>query len=140
MLLRLIEERFFAVRRPRTDPAELWERFFCPKVNDMDTREYLLSRVLPRPRDMVYLCNAAVMAAVNSRNDRVEEADILAAEKNYWQFAYQALLVENGITVQEFEDVLLEFVNSDSEFRFRMKACVALAGIPADRVDVVIIG
>ncbi len=85
---------------------------------------------------MVYLCNAAVMAAVNSCNDRVEEADILAAEKNYSQFAYEALLVENGITVQEFEDVLLEFVNS-SEIGFAAKACVALAGY-CDRVDVVI--
>ena len=57
---------------------------------------------------MVYMCNAAVMAAVNGRHDIVEEDDILAAEMNYSQFAYEALLVENGITVGQLDSVLLE--------------------------------
>lgn len=139
LLLRLIEERFLAVRPPLTAPEELWERFFCATVKDMETRAYLLSRVLPRPRDMVYLCNAAVMAAVNSRNDKVQEADILAAERSYSQFAYEALLVENGITVQQFEDVLLEFMGSDPVIpASAAKAYVELAGIPTDKVGAVI--
>ena len=139
LLLRLIEERFLAVRPPMTSPEELWERFFCPVVKVMETREYMLSRVLPRPRDMVYLCNAAVMSALNSRHERVEEDDILAAEQSYSQFAYEALLVENGITVQEFEDVLLEFMGSDSVLRASAaKANVKLAGISDDKLDAVI--
>jgi hypothetical protein len=139
LLLRLIEERFLAVRPPGTSADELWERFFCASVKETETREYLLSRVLPRPRDMVYLCNAAVTSAVNSRHDIIEEADILAAEANYSQFAYEALLVENGITVQQLDDVLLEFVASDSVLpESAVRAYLSVAGVGNDLAAYVI--
>jgi hypothetical protein len=139
MLLRLIEERFLAVRPPGTSPNELWERFFCPTVKGIDTRQYLLSHVLPRPRDMVYLCNAAVMAAVNGRHDLIEEDDILSAEMDYSQFAYEALLVENGITVKQLDSVLLEFMASDSILpASAVRANLGIAGIATDEVDYVV--
>lgn len=133
LLLRLVEERFLAVRPPGTSADELWERFFCASVKETETREYLLSHVLPRPRDMVYLCNAAVTSAVNSRHDIIEEAAILAAEASYSQFAYEALLVENGITVQQLDDVLLEFMASDSVLRdSAVRAYLSVAGVGND--------
>jgi hypothetical protein len=139
LLLRLLEERFLAVRPPRTAPDELWERFFCPTVKGLDTRQYLLSHVLPRPRDMVYICNAAIMSAVNSRHDIIAEEDILSAEKNYSQFAYEALLVENGITVSQLDDVLLEFMASDSVLpASAVRANLHLAGIEAEKAEHVI--
>ena len=139
MLLRLIEERFLAVRPLGTSPDELWDRFFCPTVKGIDTRQYLLSHVLPRPRDMVYLCNGAVMSAVNSRHELVEEDDILAAEMNYSQFAYEALLVENGITVKQLNNVLLEFMASDAILpTSSVKANLSIAGIATDEVDYVV--
>lgn len=139
LLLRLLEERFLAVRPPRTAPDELWERFFCPTVKGLDTRQYLLSHVLPRPRDMVYICNAAIMSAVNSRHDIIAEDDILSAEKNYSQFAYEALLVENGITVSQLDYVLLEFMDSDSVLpASAVRANLSLAGIEADKAEYVI--
>ena len=139
LLLRLLEERFLAVRPPRTAPDELWERFFCPTVKGLDTRQYLLSHVLPRPRDMVYICNAAIMSAVNSRHDIIAEEDILSAEKNYSQFAYEALLVENGITVRQLDYVLLEFMDSDSVLpASAVRANLSLAGIESDKAEYVI--
>jgi hypothetical protein len=139
MLLRLIEERFLAIRPSGTSPDELWDRFFCPTVKSIDTRQYLLSHVLPRPRDMVYLCNAAVMSAVNSRHDLVEEDDILSAEMNYSQFAYEALLVENGITVKQLDNVLLEFMASDAILpASAVRANLGIAGIAADEIDYVV--
>lgn len=139
LLLRLLEERFLAVRPPNTAPEELWERFFCPIVKGLDTRQYLLSHVLPRPRDMVYICNAAIMSAVNSRHEIIQEEDILSAEKNYSQFAYEALLVENGITVDQLDYVLLEFMGSDSVLpASAVRANLTLAGIEADKAEYVI--
>lgn len=139
LLLRLLEERFLAVRPPRTAPDELWERFFCPTVKGLDTRQYLLSHVLPRPRDMVYICNAAIMSAVNSRHDTIAEEDILSAERNYSQFAYEALLVENGITVSQLDNVLLEFMASDSVLpASAVRANLHLAGIEGDKAEYVI--
>jgi hypothetical protein len=139
LLLRLLEERFLAVRPPGTAADELWDRFFCTTVKGMNTREYLLSHVLPRPRDMVYICNAAVMSAVNNRHDIVEEDDILSAEMNYSQFAYEALLVENGITVKQLDSVLLEFMASDSVLpASAVRANLNLSGVGKEIVDYVI--
>jgi hypothetical protein len=88
---------------------------------------------------MVYLCNAAVMSAVNSRHDLVEEDDILAAEMNYSQFAYEALLVENGITVKQLDSVLLEFMASDAILpASAVRANLSVAGISADEIDYVV--
>ena len=42
------------------------------------------------------------------------EEDFLLAEKNYSQFAFEALLVENGITLSELEDVLFEFAGGSA--------------------------
>jgi hypothetical protein len=138
LLLRLIEERFLAIRPPGTVPDELWERFFCRNVKGIETRQYLLSRSLPRPRDMVYLCNGAVSAAVNSRHDVVTEDDIIAAEAGYSQFAYEALLVENGITVQQLDRVLLEFAGSDSVLpASAVRGYLRVAGIDEDTMDYV---
>jgi len=109
LLLRVIEERFLASQPDGTEADNLWSRFFCPQVHGRPTSEYLTWRVLPRPRDIVYLCNAATIAAVNRRRDRIEEEDFLLAEQTYSQFAFEALLVENGITITQLEDVLLEF-------------------------------
>ena len=85
------------------------------------------------------MCNAAVMAAVNGRHDIVEEDDILAAEMNYSQFAYEALLVENGITVGQLDSVLLEFMDSDSVLpASAVRANLSLAGVEGEKADYVI--
>jgi hypothetical protein len=41
------------------------------------------------------------------------EEDVLAAEEQYSQYAYEALLVENGVTIPEIESVLLGFLESE---------------------------
>ncbi len=110
VLVRVVEERFLAARPDGTDPSELWQRFFCPTVCGIPTRDYLLGRCLPRPRDLIYWCNAAVVYAADRGNQRVEEADIQAAEVIYSQFAFEALLVENGISLAQFKRILFEFL------------------------------
>ena len=77
LLLRVIEQRFLALRPSGTDPDQLWRNFFCPTVLDRPTKEYLTWRPLPRPRDIVYLCNAATTAAINAQRERVAEEDFL---------------------------------------------------------------
>jgi hypothetical protein len=108
LLARVIEDRYVAARAGEIDRDDLWTTFFCSRVCSMPTRDYLLWRALPRPRDLVFLANAAVTSAANHRRDRVEEDDVVAGEVAYSQFALEALLVE---TVARFdlEDCLYEF-------------------------------
>jgi hypothetical protein len=114
LLLRVIEERYRATHPDEVSPAHLWDRFFTTTVRSLPTRDYLLYRILPRPRDLVQICNAALTAAVNARHERIEEADILAAEQLYSQFAFEALLVENGLSIKQLEEILFEFAGASA--------------------------
>jgi hypothetical protein len=87
----------------------------------------------------VFFVKAAVSSAVNRRHDRVEERDVLDAEKQYSQYALDSILVENGITVPQLEAVLLEFVGSNAVVgESTVRQYVSTAGIEAEGVDSVI--
>src|SRR5665213_1502394 len=138
-LLRVVEERFLSARPDGTDPSELWLRYFCSEIDGMTTREYLVRRVLPRPRDLIFLCNAAVSNAINRGSVSVEVVDLRAAEMKYSQFAFESLLVENGITIAEFQDVLFEFIGEPSILEeSQVRQLIVSSGIAEEDVDKVI--
>lgn len=113
LLKRVMDERFLSARPSGTSPDELWQRFFCREVDGVPTLNYILATILPRPRDFVYFCKAAVLNAANARHSVVEVGDILEAEKAYSNFALDALLVEYGSTIGNLEDIIYEFTGSE---------------------------
>ena len=114
LLMRVIEERFMSSRRGKGDPSELWRKYFCKHVKGMPTKSYLLDRILPRPRDLVFLVKSSIANAVNRGHISVQENDILEAEKQYSQYALESILVENGDGIEALEDVIYEFIGSPS--------------------------
>lgn len=110
LLARVIEDRYVA-QHEGSKPEELWLNYFCERVLDRSTRDFLLWRSLPRPRDLVYLCNACVLNAINHKNQRIQEVDVLAAQEDYSRFAFDALRVE-GATSEELDEVLLQFAGA----------------------------
>ncbi|MFT9670042.1 P-loop ATPase, Sll1717 family [Streptomyces rhizosphaericola] len=113
LLKRVMDERYLSVRPADTSPDELWKKFFCAEVEGTPTLDHILSTILPRPRDLVYFCKAAVQNAANARHSAVDESDIREAEKIYSKFAVDALLVEYGSTIGHLEDVIYEFTGSE---------------------------
>ncbi|MFI9314026.1 P-loop ATPase, Sll1717 family [Streptomyces althioticus] len=114
LLARVLEDRFVASRDGKSTAGELWTSYFTPEVKGMPTRDYMLSRVQPRPRDLVFFANAAVDRASNARHAVVGEKDILEAERDYSQFAYEAILVEGVASSINLEDILIEFAGEES--------------------------
>ena len=114
LLARVIEDRFVAARDGKSTAEELWTSYFTPTTKGASTREYMLSRVQSRPRDLVFFANAAVDRASNARHAFVTEEDIVEAERDYSQFAYEAILVEGVASSLNLEDVLIEFAGEDS--------------------------
>jgi hypothetical protein len=138
MLLRVIEERYISTH-PNGTREDLWERHFVPSIDGKSIREYILERILPRPRDIVQFCTFALSAAVNARHDRIELGDIREAEKFYSQFAFEALLVENGLTIRELEDVLFEFAGATPILdRDWVEDAVTRAGLVEARIPQVV--
>jgi hypothetical protein len=113
LLIRVIEERYEAAHSGSSG-KELWNRYFCDHVKGLPTKDYLIKRILPRPRDIVYLVKAAVSNAVNRRHTRVESSDIEDAEPAYSQYAVKSILVENGVTLPELERILDAFYGSSA--------------------------
>ena len=139
LLLRVIEERYAASQGRSVEPGEMWTKYFCARVRGVPTADYIVGRILPRPRDLIYFCSETIAAAVNRRSPVVEERDVLSAEENYSQFAFEALQVENGVTMAELERVLFEFVGVSSRLTVsQVRDCIAKAGIDNARVQQVI--
>jgi hypothetical protein len=112
-LFRIIDERFIS-SSGTVRPQELWKLFFCRSVDGTPTRDYIFKRILPRPRDLLFLINAAINNAVNAGHDQVLESDIRSAERTYSRFAFEAALVANGITSEKLEELLFEFAGSSA--------------------------
>ncbi len=135
LLFRIIEERYEA-SHPGSGGSELWDRYFCRSVGGLPTKEYLIKRILPRPRDIVYLVKAAVSNAVNRRHTTVEPADIQDAEPAYSQYAVKSILVENGVTLPELERILFEFAGSSAILTEQEVRSLVLKGLgDKERVD-----
>jgi len=139
LLLRIIEERYVASHGPKSDPATMWHKYFCSEVRGLPSRDYLVSRVLPRPRDIVYIVKAAVSFAVNRKHDRVEQKDVLDGEMQYSQYAWDSILVENTSIIADLDKVLLQFIGGPSVLNeSTVRQHISSAGIDAEKVDEVI--
>jgi len=120
-------------------PREVWERFFTPTVGGIPTWEYIGKRILPRPRDLVFLIKSALQIAVNRGQTRVEEKDIVDGEKQYSRFALDSLIVESGVRIANVEDMLVHFVlSSEIITESEIAARLDKANIPNNQRDVVI--
>jgi hypothetical protein len=114
LLLRVVEDRYRAARRGEVEGSEIWGKFFVPIVDGVATRDYIASRVLPRPRDLLVFCNAAITTAVNRGHSIIEPDDIHVAERSYSLFALEALKVEMTVATERIEEILYEYVGAPS--------------------------
>ena len=109
-LCHIIEERFSSSFDPPLSSDVLWEEYFCPTVSGISTKEYITETILKRPRDIIFFVNAAVTTAINRGHKRIEEDDILGAEKQYSQHAFDSVNVENTLLDINLKDVIFGFV------------------------------
>jgi len=136
LLERVIEERFAASLKEPIAPGDIWRRFFVPSVRGIPTREYLLTHIIPRPRDIIYFCKAALSAAVNHRHARIEETDIDHAEKEYSQNVLDSLIAETGVHLDRFDELLYEFAGEPHILTRRdLQRLFRKADIPSSKHD-----
>lgn len=112
LLARVLEERFQA--KSSQPGPRMWEELFCLEVRGLPTRDYFMWRVLRRPRDFVYMANAALTTAINRKHRKIEAADIQYAETEYSRFAMEALVVESESAGLQLEEALYEFAGVDA--------------------------
>ena len=109
-LRHIIEERFSSSFDPSLSSDVLWQEYFCPTVGGISTKEYITETILKRPRDIIFFVSAAVTTAINKGHTRIDRADILDAEKQYSQHAFDSVNVENTLLDINLKDVIFGFV------------------------------
>ena len=127
LLLRVIEERFIS-NESFSSRGDIWKTYFCPTVRGVETKDFIIQNIIPRPRDIIYVVRTALANAINHKNALIEEEDIIDAQKKYSQYALNSLLVENGISLENFENLLYEFAGmpeivNENEIYNIMKKC-----------------
>ena len=136
LLCRVIEERFLSSDETHFDRDDLWQTYFCPTVTGIPTKEYITGATLKRPRDIIYLVNASLTTAINRGHTRIEEKDILDAEKQYSQYALESVNVENTLPDINLEDVIFEFVGMPAILpKSEVVEAIRLAGVPAEKLE-----
>lgn len=88
---------------------DIWSKFFCDSV-DVKTKEYLISRILPKPRDLITLVSSALENAINRKHSIIEERDIIDATTKYSNFAYNTLITELQVEYSGIEEFLLNLL------------------------------
>lgn len=114
LLARVLEERYAANRKRRKTGENMWSTIFPEEVNGLPARDYLLWRILPRPRDIIYFGNAALTTAINRHHSVITQDDIAMADEAYSRFAFEALVVESDAQGFDLEEVLFAFAGVDS--------------------------
>lgn len=136
LLLRVIEERFVASQGDGTSPSSLWDSFFVEDVNGIPSKTFIMERILPRPRDLVFFVKSAVAKAVNRNHSKVQASDLIEAEKEYSQYALETILVENGIKFGSLERILYEFAGANQFVNeSELKTFFSKADVPESDVD-----
>ena len=91
---------------------------------------------MKRPRDIIFLANAAVTTAINRKHIRIEEEDILEAERQYSQYAFESINVENTLPDIDLENIIFEFVGMPTILpKSEVLSTLENAGISEDMVD-----
>ena len=135
-LCHIIEERFSSSFDPPLNSDILWQDYFCPTVSGISTKEYITEIILKRPRDIIFFVNEAVTAAVNGRHTRIEEEDILEAEKQYSRHAFDSVKVENTLPDINLENVIFEFVEMPTILtKSQVLDTLLNAGIPEEMIE-----
>ena len=100
-LKHLVAERIsFVAGLKNEDDDEVWSSLFCPHVRDQKTHEYILSRALPRPRDILDFCQKAIDQAQRNGHDIVTNEDILDAEAEFSESMFRSICLEYKTVVK----------------------------------------
>ena len=110
-LKHLVAERLAnRAEQDNDDDDETWEAIFPEPVKDVPASEYILSRSLPRPRDVLNFCQRTIDQAQRNGNTYVTADDILDGERSFSEALFYSVSSEFKGIYPELEDVLVEFL------------------------------
>lgn len=121
MLLRVIESRF---RRALEDleidnkTANIWSEFFVKTINNIGIREWIYSKVFPRPRDLIHFVQKSIEYAINRDHEKILEADLDSAAEYYPGFALEQIISEYKAEQPWLQKAIHSFMGKPDKWEF----------------------
>lgn len=106
VFFRIIEQRFIQLNQEEVDAEDLWETYVTKQVEGIDVKEYIISKIYQRPRDIIFVFQKAKDLAVQRGHIVIEESDIIDAITEYSSWIFTSVIVENGVTQNQMEDFM----------------------------------
>ena len=109
-LKHLVAERLaIQADQPNDSDEETWVAIFPEPVKNMPAVDYILSRSLPRPRDVINLCQRAIDQAQRNGHSYVTSEDVLDGESSFSEALFYAVASEFKGLYPHLDHVLIEF-------------------------------
>ena len=107
-LIDILERRFLAYS-PALTVERIWNELFCSETAGVDTKDYLLSHIMPRPRDLIHVINTAIDNCIGKSHLRIESDDLQDSIKEYYQFLLANMLAEYGLYMPDLRELIQSF-------------------------------
>ena len=109
-LKHLVAERLaHEVDQENDDDDATWSAIFPDNVKGISATDYILSRALPRPRDVLDFCQKSIDQAQRNGHSGVTEQDILDGEVSFSEGLFSSVCTEFRGLYPGLEEVLIEF-------------------------------
>lgn len=113
VLFRVIEERFEILSSLTVTHEDLWEKYVCKEVENEPVKEFIIKKIIPRPRDIIYFFRKAKEIAVSRGHIKIEENDLKQAYYDYSSWVFTSLMVEDETTYNQIKDFLYNRLSSN---------------------------
>ena len=94
------------------DDDEIWSAIFPEQVDGVPASDYILTRSLPRPRDVLNLCQKAIDQAQRNGHSHVTVEDILDGERSFSEALFYSVTSEFNGMYPDLGEVLSEFIGA----------------------------
>ncbi|MYB75714.1 MAG: hypothetical protein F4X83_01155 [Chloroflexi bacterium] len=112
-LKHLVAERLAnAADQVNKNDDSTWSVVFPNNVDGLQASEYILTRALPRPRDVLDFCQKSIDEAQRNGHSTVTERDILDGERFFSEGVFWSISTEFRGLYPGLEEVLFEFAGA----------------------------
>lgn len=138
VFFRIINERIESLNQKDKITADIfWETLIVKSVNGVSIRKFILSNLIPRPRDIIFFFNSAKNIAVSRGHTIIEETDVVKAYEEYSNWVFKSIIVENGITMSQMHSFLYNLMGEKIIInKERLIEIVKMSGISSDDLTV----
>lgn len=120
---------------PNARFEDIWPQLFPLYIGTAESFRYVVDRTLMRPRDLLNFMHRATETAINRGHERIQEDDVLSAEKAYSEDLLVAVSFELRDSHEPYAELLYQFIGVPSILTLeQVQERLADAGLKGDEI------